>query len=56
MDFEEEFVAAIWSDFEAYKRQVDQIGASACGATAILNVFVSINFIKLCEKQGIPLE
>ena len=32
--------AFIWTDEEAFEKDVRQIGASACGATAILNVFV----------------
>jgi hypothetical protein len=43
--------AALWTDLEAYLNQVEQIGASACGATAILNVFVKINYL---QKQNLP--
>lgn len=32
----------IWSECEACERQVTQISTSACGATAVVNVFVSI--------------
>lgn len=35
----------VWSEREACERQVTQIGTSACGATAVVNVFVSINFL-----------
>ena len=28
----------IWTELEACKRQVNQIGVSACGATALINV------------------
>lgn len=31
----------VWSEREACERQVTQIGTSACGATAVVNVFVS---------------
>ena len=30
----------IWSEYEAYVLQVKQIGVSACGATAVINVLV----------------
>ena len=33
----------IWSSDEAEKKQVLQIGASACGATGIINVLVKIH-------------
>ena len=42
-----EFVekAMIWSELEACKRQLNQVGVSACGATAIINVLqVSFHF------------
>lgn len=32
----------VWSEREACERQVTQIGTSACGATAIVNVFVAL--------------
>lgn len=35
----------IWSEREACERQVTQIGTSACGATAVVNVFVSVFYI-----------
>ena len=31
----------IWNEYEAYVVQVKQIGTSACGPTAVLNVLVS---------------
>ena len=31
----------IWTEMEAFTRQVTQIGRSACGATAVINVLVS---------------
>lgn len=31
----------IWSEYEAYLLQVKQIGMSACGQTAVLNLLVS---------------
>lgn len=31
----------IWSEYEAYVLQVTQIDASACGATAVINILVS---------------
>ena len=34
--------AMIWSEYDAYLLQVKQIGTSACGATAVINVLVSI--------------
>ena len=30
----------IWSEYEAYLLQVKQIGTSACGATAVINILV----------------
>lgn len=36
--------AMIWSENEAYSKQVNQIGPSACGATAILNVLNALRF------------
>ena len=32
--------AMIWCEYQAFLLQVKQIGASACGATAIINVLV----------------
>ncbi|XP_053615095.1 uncharacterized protein LOC128677944 [Plodia interpunctella] len=32
----------IWSEREACERQVTQIGTSACGATAVVNVFIAL--------------
>ena len=34
----------IWSEYEAYLLQVKQIGTSACGATAVINILVSCRF------------
>lgn len=34
----------IWSEQEAYYKQFNQIGASACGATAVLNVLNALRF------------
>lgn len=31
----------IWSEQEAYLKQTEQVGVSACGATAAINVLVS---------------
>ncbi|CAF0859527.1 unnamed protein product [Brachionus calyciflorus] len=36
--------ANIWSETEAVINQFDQVGPSACGATAILNVLKALNF------------
>ncbi|TRY71936.1 hypothetical protein TCAL_11488 [Tigriopus californicus] len=33
----------IWSESEACKRQVSQIGKSACGATSLINVLLALN-------------
>lgn len=30
----------LWNDSEAEEKQVKQVGTSACGATAVLNVLV----------------
>ena len=41
----------IWTELEACKRQVNQIGVSACGATAIVNVLQVIYLsISLFQK------
>ena len=32
----------VWSEYEAYISQVKQIGRSACGPTAVINVLVSL--------------
>ncbi|OWR45490.1 hypothetical protein KGM_207531 [Danaus plexippus plexippus] len=32
----------VWSEREACERQVTQIGTSACGATAVVNVFIAL--------------
>lgn len=36
--------AMIWNESEAYSNQVNQIGPSACGATAVLNVLNALRF------------
>ena len=33
----------LWNETEAAEKQVKQVGASACGATAVLNVLVRKN-------------
>lgn len=33
----------LWDETEADEKQVEQVGASACGATAVLNVLVRKN-------------
>lgn len=38
----------IWSEEEAKQRQIDQVGTSACGATAALNVLV-IKYKKIVQ-------
>lgn len=30
----------LWDETEVAKKQIEQVGASACGATAVLNVLV----------------
>ncbi|KAI5633756.1 hypothetical protein NE865_13503 [Phthorimaea operculella] len=40
----------VWSEREACERQVTQIGTSACGATAIVNVFVALGVPVNIEK------
>ena len=32
----------IWREYDAYVMQVTQIGPSACGPTAIINILVSL--------------
>ena len=34
----------IWTELEACKRQVNQVGVSACGATALINVLQALDF------------
>merc|ERR1719376_1306279 len=34
----------IWTELEACKRQVSQVGVSACGATAVINVLQGLEF------------
>ena len=34
----------IWTELEACKRQVNQVGVSACGATAVINVLQGLEF------------
>ena len=49
----------IWTDYEAYVLQVKQIGVSACGATAVINVLVSSPFLQcpvlLHSQLGVQL-
>ena len=45
----------IWSEYEAYLLQVKQIGMSACGQTAVLNLLVSLN-IKREGEEGECIE
>ncbi|KAG6451963.1 hypothetical protein O3G_MSEX007417 [Manduca sexta] len=40
----------IWSEREACERQVTQIGTSACGATAVVNVFIALGVPVNLEK------
>ena len=49
----------LWSEYEAYVLQVKQIGVSACGATAVINVLVCYTctplvFFKVWLKWYIP--
>ena len=37
----------LWTEYQAYVLQVSQIGTSACGATAVINVLVSISISSL---------
>jgi len=37
----------VWSEKEAAQLQVNQIGESACGATAVINTLVSLKFKNL---------
>jgi hypothetical protein len=43
----------LWSDKEAALKQIEQVGTSACGATAALNVLVRYQilniYFKLCN-------
>ena len=39
----------VWSEYEAYVLQVKQIGVSACGATAVINVLVSSSHIYIAN-------
>ena len=34
----------IWNEVEACKRQINQVGASACGATAVINVLQALEW------------
>lgn len=47
-----EFVekAMIWSELEACKRQLNQVGVSACGATAIINVLQALEYPHSIEE------
>ncbi|XP_063626585.1 uncharacterized protein LOC134798170 [Cydia splendana] len=40
----------VWSEREACERQVTQIGVSACGATAVVNVFIALGVPVNIEK------
>ncbi|XP_028158132.1 uncharacterized protein LOC114351214 isoform X2 [Ostrinia furnacalis] len=40
----------VWSEREACERQVTQIGTSACGATAVVNVFIALGVPVNVEK------
>jgi len=40
----------IWTELEACKRQVNQIGVSACGATALINVLQALDYPYVLEK------
>ena len=40
----------LWDEDEAEDKQIKQVGASACGATAALNVLVSIK-LKLLQNS-----
>ena len=40
----------IWSEYEAFLLQVKQIGTSACGATAVINVLVSCAQLQLSVR------
>jgi len=40
----------IWTELEACKRQVNQVGVSACGATAIVNVLQALDYPYVLEK------
>ena len=46
----------IWTELEACKRQVNQVGVSACGATAIVNVLqVSVLSISLFQNSHLSI-
>ncbi|XP_028031756.1 uncharacterized protein LOC114244205 [Bombyx mandarina] len=49
----------VWSEREACERQVTQIGTSACGATAVINVFIAlgvpVNIEKITSAVGTRL-
>ena len=34
----------LWDETEVAEKQVNQVGTSACGATAVLNVLVRLNY------------
>lgn len=34
----------VWSENDAKQLQINQIGVSACGATAVVNTLVSLSF------------
>ncbi|KRT85391.1 hypothetical protein AMK59_506, partial [Oryctes borbonicus] len=43
--------AMIWTEQEAYLKQTSQIGPSACGATAVLNVLNALKFPVLSSEK-----
>ena len=45
----------IWSEYEAYVLQVKQIGVSACGATAVINVLVSSSCTHIANIRKLHL-
>ena len=46
----------IWTELEACKRQVNQVGVSACGATALINVLqaLDLNITQDAVIQNVP--
>jgi len=45
----------IWNEYEAYVLQVKQIGTSACGPTAILNVLVNNKLLSFGNISALSL-
>ncbi|XP_047521726.1 uncharacterized protein LOC125060732 isoform X2 [Pieris napi] len=45
----------VWSEREACERQVTQIGTSACGATAIVNVFLALGVPVNTERINVAV-